>query len=235
LLVVSLACLTGCGAGDDSDDGDGSSTNNVPPTNISTVVTIVHDFGRNNRNIYVAMGDSITGNSQPGAGITYPARLSQMLDKAVVNEGIAGERTAEGLARINRVLDESTPGFILLLYGANDMIQSRPGERILGYLATMVDRAYNRKTIPVIATLLPMVGEHEGFADKVDRMNVLIRDYAARENIVLVDLHEAFQPDPESFLSDDGLHPNRAGTELIARSFYDVLTNIVVVAPEPLP
>lgn len=234
LLGALVACsFAGCGGGDEAggDNGSDTGTNTVPTNAVSTAIEIVHDFGPNDPDVYLCMGDSITANARPDGGLPYPLRLSQMLGKVVINKGIAGERAAEGAARINNALDEYQPGYVLILYGANDVIMSKPPERTLGYLSIMADRAYARDTIPVLATLLPMTGSHGGFTDKVNRLNSLIRDYAKHEGVILVDINEAFQPSPEQYLSSDGLHPDGAGTELIARTFYNTLTNIVVTSP----
>src|SRR5450759_560088 len=77
-LLGGLLMLAGCESGNKSHLGDG------------------HDFGRNNPNLYVALGDSITA----GAGLAnpndrYSDKLAGLLDKnvmnaAVVNEGFPG-------------------------------------------------------------------------------------------------------------------------------------------------
>ena len=94
---------------------------------------------------YVAVGDSITAAGSDGLasdnvsldgrnkGGGYPPILNNKLTSfrgyphTVVNEGINGERSGDGLARISSVLDRHPRSkYILILYGTNDSGGSRP-------------------------------------------------------------------------------------------------------------
>ena len=78
------------------------------------------------------------------------------------------------------------------------------------------------KTVPILATLLPMIGGHGIFTSAADRISNGIRDIASSEGVTLVDLNSEFG-DPENQLISDGLHPNDTGNQIIALAFNDVL------------
>lgn len=181
------------------------------------------DFGDNDPNIYVAMGDSITA----GYGLdsyteAYPALLSGMLGKTVYNSGISGSRSSYGAGAVSSVLNSYKPGYLLILYGVNDLIHDYSIDSIVTNLSTMIQTAKNSQTIPVIATLTPVFDSHSFIEDGVVELNARIRQLAAEENIYVADLEQAFNWN-QAYIDSDGLHPNSQGHDLIAVTFYYIL------------
>jgi len=181
-----------------------------------------HDFGSNNPTLYVAFGDSITYGSGVSSVDSYPTKLGGMMMRTVINEGYEGAESYVGAALVNDILNDYKPGFLLILFGVNDLIMDHSEDEAIGNLQYICQAAINNKTIPVIATLTPVAGEHHIWASGVDRLNVLIRQLASDMNVALVDLDAAFKWDP-LYLQGDGLHPNVQGYNLMAITFYDVV------------
>jgi len=181
-----------------------------------------HDFGSNNPALYVAFGDSITYGSGVADADNYPTKLAGMMMRTVINEGYPGAESYVGADLVNDILNDYKPGFLLILFGVNDLIMGHDEGETIGYLQYICQAAIDNKTIPVIATLTPVTGEHHAFASGIDRLNVLIRQMAADMNVALVDLDAAFKWDP-LYLQEDGLHPNELGYNLMALTFYDVV------------
>ena len=75
--------------------------------------------------VIVAFGDSLTA----GKGVTqdeaYPAVLGELTGYQVINAGISGETTHEGLLRLESVLDEENPALLILFEGGNDILQNK--------------------------------------------------------------------------------------------------------------
>jgi lysophospholipase L1-like esterase len=182
-----------------------------------------HDFENNNTNLYVACGDSVTqggyGGSDPGG---YPAVLASMLGKTVINLGYGSYTTDSGIDVVNSALKDHKPGYIIILFGANDVIHSYDANDTINNLRIMIEAAKNNKTVPVIGTLLPMSGKHSPFEGGVEVLNPLIMKLGEEEGIAVADLYAAFGDDP-SLIVDDGLHPSDAGNQVIARAFLDAL------------
>jgi lysophospholipase L1-like esterase len=182
-----------------------------------------HDFGNNDTNLYVACGDSITeggyGGSDPGG---YPAVLASMLGKRVINQSQGGDSSDGGIGIVNSALNNYKPGYVIILFGANDVIHSYDPNDTINNLRTMIEAAKNNKSIPVIGTLLPMSEEHAPFEGGVEALNPLIIRLGEEEGIAVADLFAAFWGDP-SLIVDDGLHPSDAGNQVIARTFLNAL------------
>ena len=203
-MFMLAGCLTGCedSGGDDGDKGLG-------------------DVGSNNPDVYAAVGDSITAGGNRG-GDPYPPRLAAMTGKTVINHGVGGESTGAALNRIGSILANDKPGAMLILLGANDLIQGGSMNDAVANLRSIIQLAKANNTIPVVATLLPMRNVHALWAGGARELSARIRDLASSESARLVDLEAEFGS-REGLLLDDGLHPNDAGNQLIALAFRDAL------------
>lgn len=202
LAVCScFALLTACGGGD-----GGGLTNNDP--------------GDNSVDVVAAFGDSITMGSQCDCS-SYPSRLAGMISKHVPNFGIGGSLAVENVDRTRTVIDKCHPGFMLILYGVNDVIHAQGVGSIVSALDQMVEICKSNHVVPVLATYPQPILEHEIFAPRTLALNEQIRSLASSKGIRCVDLQKEFNANPE-FYEEDGLHPNDAGTQVMALAFADL-------------
>ena len=199
---MMLLALAGCGGGDGSGGGN-------------------KDFGSNNPQTIVALGDSIVAGVD-GGGTPWPARLSSLSGKTVINAGIGGEESGGALSRCGSLLAVYKPGYLLILTGANDAIMGHSTDAAVANIRAMVQAAKANNTVPIIATLLPMIGEHGIFDSAARRISDGLRDVASSEGVALVDLNGEFG-EGAGLLIGDGLHPNDAGNQIIALAFHDAL------------
>lgn len=169
------------------------------------------------KDLYVAFGDSITVGDP---ATNYPAMLSALLNRMVVNEGRGGETTSDGRNRLEGVLSVYRPGWLIILYGANDAIMSVDPDKTLENLSAMIDIARMGNTIPVAATLTPMFGSHALYQQRVLLINQRIRTLARRKNVRLARLDQVIT---SAHLLPDGLHPNADGLRIIAQVVAGVL------------
>lgn len=172
------------------------------------------DYGTNDPNLYVAVGDSITAGG-------YPSYLSAMIGKSVLDYGRSGYTAGEAVSVARSALSKN-PGTMLILLGANDCIQGVDSGTTVDRIRTIVQESKAHMTRPVVANVMPMTESHAAFDGRVDRLNPLIETMASEEGITLVDLHSIFVADPSLVLSD-GLHTGAAGDTAIAQAFADAL------------
>jgi len=180
-----------------------------------------HDFGSNDSNVAVCMGDSITA-LEGGNSTTYPALLAASTGMTVYNEGSGGATSSDGAGKISSVLSSYKPGYVLILYGANDVISGTGEDDCIANLRSIITAAKNNKSVPVVATLTPMYGSHSIFDGSTKTLNVKIRQLASEEGCSVADLESAFGTD-SSYFNGDGLHPNDAGLKIIADTFAGAL------------
>ena len=214
--VVSVALvfglLAGCGGGD-------SKLENKNP-------------GLNDLNVVVAFGDSITQGSECRC-VPYPARLSGLIGKIVYNTGIGGSEAGSNVGRTQSAINKYHPAFMLILYGVNDVIMGRNVNGILGALNQMVLICKQNNVVPVLATYPVPIAGHKLFAYNTIMLNNGIRTISSANGIPYVDLERDFSmgedpansnwvvPNPLLY-EPDGLHPNDAGTQIMALAFADL-------------
>jgi len=185
--------------------------------------------------VIVAFGNSLTkgvgDRRYPSSASGYPFRLEQLLQSSfpsaiVVNRGVAGEETSEGVRRLPSVLVRDAPDYVLILEGVNDIPLSS-AESTVQNLDTMVQQVKDFGAIPLIASLTPTTGPHQYKNAGIDGLNPMIQSLAVLERIVFVDLNGAFlsTDDYTLLLTEDGLHPNSAGYEFMAETWETGLLN----------
>jgi lysophospholipase L1-like esterase len=146
-----------------------------------------------------------------------------MTGKTVVNEGECGETSGDGVARIGEVLQRLRPAVILIDFSPNDIVVG--SDIAIANLREMIAVARINKTVPILGTLVPAVGDHDGWEPFILELNAKILTLCAEEGVECADHHTAFTDDPGftaspySLLDEDGLHPNSAGYTLMAETW----------------
>jgi lysophospholipase L1-like esterase len=204
---------------------------------------------------YLAFGDSITfgvGDDPNRAKLGYPPRLENRLQTAGVSAtavplGVSGEKTPEGLGRINSALTQAqaAPGDVLILMeGTNDVSQRDliSIENTIQNLDRMADAAQALSLTVIHATVIPRPPWAKKDADNLltDQLNGRIRNLAGQRLRRLADPNEVFRATPNVFDShyshagDDLVgHPNATGYDLMAGVFFNVIQGIDNVPPVP--
>ena len=123
---------------------------------------------------------------------------------------------------------------VLMQFGTNDVWNSRPTQSILdAYTTVLTDlRAVNPNVIMFVAQITPLNPSGCGNCESnVVALNAQIPGWATSKStgaspVYVVDLHSAFTPStyvPNSTYTADGVHPNVAGGQLIANTWYAAL------------
>jgi lysophospholipase L1-like esterase len=169
----------------------------------------------------VFMGDSITDGWGREVGEFFPGR-------GYINRGISGQTTPQMLIRFRPDVIALKPAVVVILAGTNDL-SGNTGPSTVGViennLSSMLDLARANGIRVVLASLLP-VNDVQNPKQTMQRPPASIRElnawmsaYAARHHVVYLDYHAAMV-DKDGMLrkelSDDGLHPNAAGYEVMA-------------------
>lgn len=196
---------------------------------------------------YLAFGDSITqgyGDDDSRAQKGYPPRLQALLAQrgksaVVINAGLGGETTAEGLSRLGPVLAQNPADVLLLMEGTNDINEKVSLETTTFNLDAMAKKANAAGLSTVHATIIPRRPTANADPDNqvTGQLAARIREIASANERKLADPFEVFfYETPGVFGKDylggiDNLHPNAAGYDLLAQVFADVLTGVDAVPP----
>ena len=72
------------------------------------------------------LGDSLSYGTGAKEGEDYPTLLAQTTGWKMINEGVPGDTTAGGLARLLELLEEYQPKLLIVELGGNDFLQQLP-------------------------------------------------------------------------------------------------------------
>jgi acyl-CoA thioesterase-1 len=130
IVAATVLNLNGCKADRTSKEAStiDSRTNDLPKADASSATPPTTLEPLNNsqdkRPLIVSFGDSLTAGYGTEAGQTYPDYLQAELDSRgykyrVVNAGISGNTTKDGLERVNSII-ATKPAVVIVEFGGND-------------------------------------------------------------------------------------------------------------------
>lgn len=164
--------------------------------------------------VVLAFGDSLTFGTGAGPAESYPAVLEQLIGRKVVNRGIPGEISADGLARLPGELDSVHPALLILCHCANDMLRHMDRAQAADNLRAMV-RLARERGIPVVLIAVPA-------PDLSLTPPEFYRQVAAEAG---VPLEARILPRilAKGALKSDHIHPNAAGYRQMAEALAALL------------
>lgn len=169
----------------------------------------------------ICFGDSLTAGLGLDPGQTYPDLLQKQLDRRgysyrVVNLGVSGDTTQDGLDRLPLVLSEK-PRIVVLEFGANDGLRGQPVSNAEMNLARMIAQLQKAGALVVLAgiTLPPNYGP-----DYIRRFDAMYPALASRYKLPLIPfLLQGVAGNP-NLMQRDGLHPNAEGEPLVVQTVW---------------
>ena len=126
----------------------------------------------NNQQPILAFGDSLTYGYSAATAQSYPEQLSQLLNMEVINAGISGEKSKQGLQRLGALLDKYQPQLLLLCHGGNDVLKKQSLDKMKANLGQMIEMAQNRDiqvvliSVPEASLFLPNIKQYQELAEQ---------------------------------------------------------------------
>ena len=105
----------------------------------------------------LAFGDSLTYGTGAKKGQDYPSILASLTQREVINSGIPGETSNQGLERLPGLLDQHKPDLLIIIHGGNDILRKHSRSELKSNLLSMFAEAESR-SIPVISLGVPEPG-----------------------------------------------------------------------------
>ncbi|WP_345992826.1 arylesterase [Sulfurimonas sp. HSL-1716] len=167
-----------------------------------------------NNAVVLAFGDSLTYGFGAPIDFSYPAVLEKKTGLHVINAGIPGEESREGLMRLKGLLKKK-PDLVILCHGGNDILRKRSLAELKSNLLQMI------KLIKQSGAVVMLVGVPDfhmlGF-----RTLPLYKEVAKETGVIYedkiltrIELHREFK--------SDYVHPNEKGYAMMADAFIEVL------------
>lgn len=172
----------------------------------------------------VLFGDSLAAGYYEGAS-------SDLLDKItikeltgmgfpgyqIVNLGVPGETSAQGLARVEQAVAEN-PDFIAIMLGSNDALnQSATPEEYGETMKQIIGKFPAEKVIVLSPAYVDEKLCADGNNQRQQAYVAALKEVAGEMGVNMIDLyhHMTVYPVPTEFLGSDGLHPSEEGYDFI--------------------
>jgi acyl-CoA thioesterase-1 len=182
----------------------------------------------------LAFGDSLTSGLGLPVSQAFPARLEaalrqQGIDVHIVNAGVSGDTTTDGLARIDWSL-AAKPDFVILALGANDAMRGIDPKIVRDNLEKIIDKidASGAKLL-----LLGMVAPANWGDDYQGAFDAIYPSLAKAHNLPLYPFFLEGVAMVPNMNQPDGLHPNEQGVAFMVDHIAPLVVKMIAAAKAP--
>ena len=162
----------------------------------------------------LAFGDSLTYGTGTSRNKAYPAVLQRLINRKVINAGIPGEISKNGLSRLPGLLAKHHPELIIICHGGNDILRKLDLSKTRDNIQQMINLARQNNSqvmligVPEFGLFLNTVPIYQALADEnqVPISNDILGDIIGNNS-----------------LKSDHIHPNTQGYQLLAENIHVVL------------
>ena len=199
----------------------------------------------------VAFGDSITESGHQELNDRWPEVLSRSLQKRfpniniqVINAGVGGNTSREGLRRIDQDVLKHQPQFVTVEFGNDGTWEDDRRVNLEEFVAnfdlikTKVAEASGGRMI--VLTFTPVVDRWHQFCDMEffklqggldmfgEQYRKVTREFALSRSLPLADIDQALRREmaaygPDSCILSDGVHLTALGNRVVAATVFNVL------------
>jgi acyl-CoA thioesterase-1 len=172
----------------------------------------------------VCFGDSLTAGHGAAAGHSYPDYLQKLLDSRgyhdrVLNMGISGDTTKDGVNRLNNVL-AAHPAIAVVEFGGNDVLRGLPITATRANLDQIIATLQHAGIKVALAgiTLPPNYGQ-----DYIQAINQTYALAAKKFRVPLLPFIFANVYNVPGAIQSDGIHATAKGNALVAENVLGLI------------
>jgi len=167
-------------------------------------------------NKILAFGDSLTRGFGAREGMSYPSQIKKKTSIDIINAGINGEFSYEGVQRLPYLLGEHKPDLVILCHGGNDIINNLSITELKTNLIKMID-LIQQHNAEVLLVGVPDYTYLDSLTHEVYDV-VAYETKVALEDSIMSDIYKL------NSLKSDYVHPNAKGYEMMAERFIKYLS-----------
>jgi len=179
---------------------------------------------KDDRPVVLAFGDSLSAGYGVETGLSYPDFLQKEIDAKgfkyrVVNQGISGDTTSGGLARLSQGL-ETKPYLVILELGGNDGLRGLPLTVTRDNLDKMT-AAFKESGAKVVIAGMTLPRNYG--ADYIKEFEQIYPGLEKKHRVTRMRfLLEGVAMNP-ALMQRDEIHPNAEGNKIVARNVMKVI------------
>jgi len=227
VLVAFVGFLTGCASQETRQSAEQKTVEPAAPEPIDPPRD--QPTPNDTRPVIAAFGDSITAGFGVEPGRSYPDDLQKLIDNAgykyrVVNLGVSGDTTTDGLERLPNVIAVD-PAIVILEFGGNDGLRGLPVAAAQKNLESIVRKLQAAKIKILLAGMTLPRNYGPDYIQSFDKMFVDVADKYRVARIPFVLDGVGGHPD---LTQPDGIHPTAQGAEIVAHTVMQYLAPLLV-------
>ncbi len=172
------------------------------------------------------LGDSLSAGYQMPISVAWPSLLHDaLLQKGnninIVNGSISGDTTSSAINRLQQLLSETTPDYVLIELGANDGLQGFPLTITKQNLRSIVKQIREQDALPMLMQIRipPNYGRRYSEA-----FRQIYPDLSQQLSLPLLPFFMEKIVTKPNWMREDGLHPNEHAQQWIANSVATEIT-----------
>ncbi len=180
------------------------------------------------RPVIAALGDSLTAGLGVDPKQNYPAQLQRKLDAAgyryrVVNAGVSGDTSAQGLNRLSAVRS-LRPVLVIVELGANDGLRGLPLEQTRSNLEEIIG-TLQRDGAKVVLTGMEIPPNYG--PEYTGQFRSLFRGLAKKYDVSLVPFFLEGVGGIADLNQEDGIHPTAQGYARVMENVWKVIERLL--------
>jgi len=166
----------------------------------------------------IAFGDSLIEGVGANEGSDFISLLASEIDTPIVNSGVSGNTTRDGLVRLKEDVLTQNPKIVIISLGGNDYLKRVPKDETFENLETIITQIQEEGAIVLLLGV---------------RGGILRDNYEKNYRKTAEELGAGYVENilddiiGVSSLMSDALHPNDAGNKLVADKILPVLKELL--------
>lgn len=173
------------------------------------------------------LGDSLSYGTGAAEGQDYPTLLAQHSGWEVINAGIPGNTSAQGLERLPDLLEEYQPALLMIELGGNDFLRKVAIDETETNLRAIIQAA-KVKSIPTILIAIPDYQPVKAALGGLSDHPLYVKLAEDTQTTLVAEL---FSPVlSKNSLKADYVHPNAAGYQVVADNLRESLEELGLLA-----
>jgi len=169
------------------------------------------------------LGDSLSYGTGANKNEDYPTLLGAHTGWNIVNAGVPGDTTADGLARLPDLLNEHQPKLLMIELGGNDFLHGVPVGQTIANLNKIISQAKSKNITTVLIAIpefKPLKAAMGGLSD-----HPLYEKMADETKTFLIEdtFSEVLS---KNSLKADYIHPNAQGYRAVEEKMRESLTEL---------
>jgi len=158
----------------------------------------------------VCFGDSLTAGYGASYNTSFPAVLGTLTKRPVINLGVSGDTSGDGVARMNKIF-ENNPYMVLIQFGGNDFRRQIPPQTVKRNILTIIREVQAHGAIAAVVDT-----ESSSYMGNYSKV---MKEAAKETNSLYI------EPILDGILNNkalksDQVHPNEAGYRIIAERIF---------------